>query len=164
MNDRAQNRGARRWHRLLPLVILAVGCGGGPSDADPFLGSWTYSQGTATDNCPSNFGGSHTSELAGRIFTIIGGTHPDQIVLVDDTPCAFSFIVSGRSATLTPTQTCDPPHDTVANASIEYSAGTLMLDGSSLQASDSGTSHNGFGATHFDCPFSESGVATKAKK
>jgi hypothetical protein len=155
MNTRASKPGARRWRLLIPLVAVVAGCGGASSATHTFVGTWSYTKGTHTTTCGS--APSQVEPLSGRAFTVLADTHPGALVLIDDLPCAISFFANGDMASLT-WGTCTAPHDASGTEWILHEDWTLtLLDGDTLQSSDSGF----FGPTGTDCSFDDVGTVTR---
>jgi hypothetical protein len=86
---------------------MLASCGSSSSDGssagvDKFVGTWKYTSGTITVNCPSPIG-TLTASQEGNVIVSKGAT--SDLVVVNET-CSLKFEVTGSTATALPGQSC----------------------------------------------------------
>lgn len=121
------------------LLLLGCGSGSGGGNAAPFVGMWTYGNGTLTPmNCSILGTTIPQVDLTGDTVTITMGSDSSHLQFSAGTACTINFSVSGTVATAAAGQTCTIPVMGI-NAVINVSAWTLTLTGGTISTAFSGS-------------------------
>jgi hypothetical protein len=139
------------------LLSHTLGCGD-PDAAAEFVGTWTYSSGTATASCG---GPSRTEPLTGTL-SIAAGIDAD-LAIVEGSECVIRLDVAGTIATARPNQSCDGAADGVS-VKRSISGMTLSRNGSTVTINETSTLSVIAGGLTTTCNFSRSGVLSRITK
>jgi hypothetical protein len=140
----------------LALSLSLAGCGSGES---PFVGTWSFTEGTDNVTCPT---GNTSESVTGNvnIKDAVGG----GLVVLDSEGCNFNYSASGNVATAS-NATCSRPAPEVGmgvTAEVTYSNITLSLaDDQTMNDVFAGSVSFTSSAGKLDCTFSGSAKLKK---
>lgn len=122
------------------LLLLGCGSSGGGGNAAPFVGMWTYGNGTLTPtNCTVPILGTiPPQDLTGNTVTIGIGSDSSHLQFSAGPSCNINFSVSGMVATAASGQTCTITVQGVA-AQINVSSWTMTITGDTISTTFSGS-------------------------
>jgi hypothetical protein len=109
-----------------------LGCGEEADNSEQFIGSWSYTSGTATSNCGGN---STTEQLQGTVSISKGVSSP--LVSIED-GCTLAMDVNGTTASARIPQECSRTEQGL-NLLVKYTALTFTVNGIVADQSGSAT-------------------------
>lgn len=140
------------------LALALGGCGG--SAPSPFVGTWSFTEGTDNVTCPTG----NTSQTLNGNVTIKESVDGNGLVVLDSEGCNFGYSVSGSVATASNAMCtrAAPEVGMGVTAAVTYSNITLTTtDGMAMNDVFAGTVSFSSSAGKLDCTFSGSAKLKK---
>jgi hypothetical protein len=128
------------------VMVSALGlasCGSSSTDSSKFVGTWQFTSGTLTINCPGL--ATSTQAVTGNV-TVSAGSTSDLVVV--DSQCSLKLTVSGGTASAPPSQMCT----TTDATSTEVDTFSAVV----FSTADGKTAHL---STTFTAAYTEGGVS-----
>ncbi len=143
---------------VAPLALLGCGSssGGGPVAAN-WLGTFNADV-DQTETCPVS--GMHVDTLTGTITVVAGSNSGTIVTQPGSNSCNLTWTVNGNNATLDSAQTCPTIPGSVGGTwTPTFTAGTLVLNGTSIEVNNTGTAVFVDNGTQ-NCTFTQAGTFT----
>jgi hypothetical protein len=147
------------WPLACATLLVAVACGSDSGDdvaAEPFLGSWTYTDGTESTDC----GGPPSEQPLMGSLTVTRGPASALIMMIG-ADCRLALDIDGATATARPSPPCTVDGGSVSLTFTKY---TFAINGTTATETRMATAQATTPTGPVACSYSANGTLTKAPK